>query len=253
MLQKHGYDLRLSKKPSYKSTDPELETSIGGLKYDNFARKKIKALSVERGLFDYLVTFEEEGAGRKIYADSHKEHIGGIALVADLEKAKERWGGKTIWSKNKTISTYDAENDKHGDVAVRIGDPLKVVDVWWGSPLFGPLWLIVETKDKEKGYIRTKFSWTNQYRDWWKASRPWENDFFESDPKTLGWSDEIWQKINDQRVATGMTKQQVSLSWGEPKSVTSTLSDDGSREQWAYSDQFLYFEGDVLKTIESAK
>jgi hypothetical protein len=161
--------------------------------------------------------------------------------------------GKTVWTKGARINTYDAENDKYGEVKTSIGDPLKVVDVWWGMDSIRPIWLIVETKDKEKGYLDVAFSWTNIYRDWWKSYRPWEDTFFETDPKQLGWPDEVWIKIRDGKVTVGMTKPQVILSWRRPDKINETLSETGSQETWVYGDQSLYFEGNALKAIQGTK
>jgi hypothetical protein len=42
----------------------------------------------------------------------------------------------------------------------------------------------------------------------------------------------IWEH----RIASGMTKEQVSASWGSPKSINKTVSSGNAHEQWSYGD-----------------
>ena len=41
------------------------------------------------------------------YIKPHKGYVDGIALLDDIAKAKERWFGKTIYSKKRKIQTYE--------------------------------------------------------------------------------------------------------------------------------------------------
>lgn len=120
-LQKFGYHLHLSKNFYSRCKPSELETEITcNLKYDKFVGKIIKVLNIEKDLFDYVVTFIEEESKRKIYVKPYKGQVDGIALLDDLNKAKEKWLGKTIYSKIRSISTYDENLDKFGSVPARI-------------------------------------------------------------------------------------------------------------------------------------
>ena len=252
-LQEYGYDLHLSKNFYSLCNPSEFEVKITcNLKYDKFVGKTIKVIDVEEKLFDYTVTFIEEESNMKVYAKPFKGYIEGIALLDDITKARERWLGKTIYSKKKTIATYSEDLDKYGSVEVKIGEPLKVIDIWWGLNTISPLWIIVETANKEKGFVPTAFSWTNIYSDWWTKERPWENYFFEFDPKErYKWSGEIWELINSGKVRVGMNKEQVKLSWGKPKKINKDIYQGRIHEQWIYSRQYLYFENDKLTAIQS--
>ena len=145
-------------------------------------------------------------------------------------------------------------------MVVTIGDPLKVIDIWWGSNFYGgffshtgPLWVIVETTRGEKGFINTGFSWTNIISDLWSGNRPWEDHFFEFNPKQrYSWSDEMWQLIDIGKVQLGMNKEQVTLSWGKPKKVNKDIYQGSIHEQWVYDDnQYLYFDDKVLKAMQN--
>ncbi|MBT9131511.1 MAG: hypothetical protein DDT32_01938 [Syntrophomonadaceae bacterium] len=254
VLQEFGYNLSLSKNFYSRRGKPgefEVETTYN-LKYDKFVGKTIRVIDVEKKYSDDIVTFVEEESNMKVYAKPYKGYIDGIALLDDITKAKERWLGKTIYSKRRTITTYCEEMDKHGDVKVKFGEPLKVIDIWWGLHSIEPLWVIVETTSKEKGFVSTAFSWTNIYSDRWTEERPWENAFFEFNPKErYKWSDEIWELIDNRKVRIGMNKEQVKLSWGKPEKINKDIYQGLIREQWIYSSQYLYFDDDKLTAIQS--
>jgi hypothetical protein len=53
-------------------------------------------------------------------------------------------------------------------------------------------------------------------------------------------------------VSIGMTKEDVlASSWGKPKSINTTITAYGSREQWVYgTGNYLYFNDDKLTSIQ---
>lgn len=63
-----------------------------------------------------------------------------------------------------------------------------------------------------------------------------EHYFFATDPvKKYKWPQKTWNLIKQEKIATGMTKEQVRMSWGNP-SNTSTLTSGGiTVETWGYS------------------
>jgi hypothetical protein len=254
MLQEFGYDLHLSKNwYSSRSINPELERSpTYNLLYDKFVGKVIQVIEIEDKSFDPIISFRVEGSEMMVYGKPYKGYLDGIAPFDDLDKAKAKWLGKTIYSKVRSILTYDAQADKYGQVKIRIPVPLKVNDVWWGLRSTDPLWLIVETPEGEKGAIATAFSWTNIYNDRWKESRPWEDKFFEENPRVkFKWTEEDWNLINDGKIKLGMTKEQVQLSWGKPKKLNEDIYQGAVREQWIYDSQYLYFENDKLTAMQN--
>jgi hypothetical protein len=263
-LRRFGYDFKIIS--SDKMIDrSKLEDILGNLKYDKFYGKIITAEKVEKNGDWYVVIFVLDKPQMRISAKCLLKHgnIRGIALVDDLERAKEKWLGKSIYSKRPYINTYSEEQGKYGKVKVTIDEPLKVIDVWWGFSEIRPIWLIVETPRGEKGIIDIAFSWTNIYKDWWEedrpiwligVNRPWEVKLFESNPReTYNWNKEIWESINNEKVKIGMKKIQVQLSWGYPQKINKELSSGSIREQWVYEDQkqYVYFENDVVTGIQS--
>ena len=43
-------------------------------------------------------------------------------------------------------------------------------------------------------------------------------------------------RIIQERVAIGMTRDQVKMNWGEPNSISRTLTASGKSEQWVFGD-----------------
>lgn len=61
---------------------------------------------------------------------------------------------------------------------------------------------------------------------------------------------EDWQRILDGKVKIGMTKEMCELSWGKPKSINKTITSSKNTEQWVYSENYLYFDNEILTAIQ---
>ncbi|MCW2119646.1 hypothetical protein [Flavobacterium sp. 7A] len=59
-----------------------------------------------------------------------------------------------------------------------------------------------------------------------------------------------FEAIMKREVIIGMTKEMCKLSWGEPNDINQTISSGRNSEQWVYSDNYLYFVGNKLTTIQ---
>lgn len=59
-----------------------------------------------------------------------------------------------------------------------------------------------------------------------------------------------WNMVLNGKVKIGWTKELCRLSWGEPNDINSTLTSRTKHEQWVYSGRYLYFENDILTTIQ---
>ena len=74
-----------------------------------------------------------------------------------------------------------------------------------------------------------------------------EELFLTEDPKQkYKWPAGIWQAIENNRVITGMSAEQVRMSWGEPEKTTRTAAG----EQWAYTAGVLTFKNGVLVNMQ---
>ena len=61
------------------------------------------------------------------------------------------------------------------------------------------------------------------------------------------------QAVASKEVMVGMSKDQAIRAWGKPKTINSTTTSRGTREQWVYpSRSYLYFDEDgKLTTIQN--
>jgi len=248
-LQSYGYQrLSFSSKKLY-SKHPT---------YDKWVGKIITVESITPDRSCFLIKFDYKG--KKIYAKPCGNNIDGIILLQDLENAKERWMGKTIYSKKGLIRTYDEDGGKReveGKINVFINEPLKVIDVI--STMIGCnktcIWVVVKTSKQEVGFIGVAYSYTNYYISRYiggkySEERPWQKDITEFNPQEkFGWSDEICQTISEKKISLGMTKLQIIWSWGKPESINRGIYKEGkSSEQWVYgSGSYVYFNDGVDK------
>lgn len=59
------------------------------------------------------------------------------------------------------------------------------------------------------------------------------------------------RRIANAALRLGMTREEVSASWGPPASKTRASSDLGENESWIYADgRSVEFDGGVLKSFE---
>jgi hypothetical protein len=160
---------------SEKSVDGQVPT------YSEYVGKRILVESVEPGpTGEYTVTATAIDTGVQLQTTTMARAIAGVAPVGDYYRAKRRWLGKTIFTRKRTLQTYNAATNQYGELPVRMNEPLKVVDVIWGMSATKPLWVVVQRDNGDQGFIATAFSWTNAYQDWWNMARPWEDKIAET-------------------------------------------------------------------------
>lgn len=71
--------------------------------------------------------------------------------------------------------------------------------------------------------------------------------FIQQNPfKTFKFSKSIWDKIKQEKISIGMTKEAVWLSWNYSDRVNKSVGSWGVHEQWVYGSQYLYFENGKL-------
>lgn len=199
---------------------------------------------------EFTVIMTLAGSQLRAYAPTHGQAVKGIALTTDIDNARERWTGKTLYARKRQINTYDSTGGKMGSIKVGIDTPLKVTGVRWGAlPLPPqPIWIWVATPDSQTGFVPTYFSWTNVLQSKRRDSSPWTEFILEEDPRAAHqWSEEMWAKVNAHKLETGMTPEQARLTWGDP--LSREERDDGSL-RWTYAGQYLVFSNGKLVRTE---
>jgi hypothetical protein len=225
------------------------ETSIyddftGRLLPEKYAGRVAKVLSVTDLGGRALVEFEMESDGERLRARSYlnKESIKGIALVDDLENARNHWKGKMVWSKGSMISSYNPQTDLLSTLHIKKCSPLKVIDVVAGWDEEKPVRFELETTDGKRGFIDLNLSGVNVQKETRSLGR-FEHHLFWEDPRLKNkWSPAVWRSIENSQILTGMTQEQVRLSWGEPDKITRTAAG----EEWTFPAGVLIFKNGTL-------
>jgi|WetSurMetagenome_2_1015567.scaffolds.fasta_scaffold100261_2 hypothetical protein len=254
IVKAFGYGLYLTPEldRSKSPVNPAMETKERRIRCDAFYQGSLTVREVKPSGSEYLVHFFHEPTSASLFAKTHRGAIEGLALAGDLEKAKQRWLGKTVYSMRRFINMYDSITGNVSTQKVKISDPLRVVEIRWGTtPLPSrPLWLMVETAPAQgaRGFIPVCISWANSMFDKITSGKPWDEDILEQDPKKLySWDKVYWDAIDNHSIVSGMTKPQVCMSWGAPKTVRKDTTMAGHREFWSFDDgQELLFVGDSL-------
>ena len=194
---------------------------------------------------EYMIHMTVNDTGEKLVGRSMRKQLGGLVLTADLDKARQQFLGKTVYPKFRELSAVYVPGTTPQAVAIKIGSPVAVVDVYTGYQSQEPISLVVSVNG-EKAILPIAYSWTNFPVSSWTQTPPWQNALFTEDPRiSLGGSQELWNQIQTGIVEEGMTKGQVHLSWGKP------FSTEANDSVWTYGTKKLSFDGDVLHSIET--
>lgn len=224
----------------------------GSPSYDKYVGRIAKVISVKErtGLWD--INFEMEDNGHKLTATAYTESIDDIAPVADIDSARSKWLGKTLWLVKNKLDTYNEDIEEFGSVKLKKYSPVKVIDIVCGWYNHIPVRFILKTSTGEEGFEDINLSGTNVsaiLRD----NGKFEDYFFTQDPRTIyQWPNRVWSSIEEGKVFVGMSVEQAKMSWGKPEKVNKTVKQNIVHEQWVYdSDNYLYFENGVLITIQN--
>lgn len=174
--------------------------------------------------------------------------IDNVAYLDDLDRARATWIGKDLWVRKSRL--HDNNDDFMGSIQVPKYCRVRVADIVLSSFDDKPARFLVVTESDTRGYLDCYLSTTNIEE---KFGHSFNDIFFTSDPRIVySWPEQVWRAIESEKVFVGMTKKQVEMSWGWPKKVNKTIRDGGRvSEQWVYVGGYLYFDGDILETIQN--
>jgi hypothetical protein len=218
------------------------------LPYESWVGKIVTVTDV-RGLAE--VTFATD-ADRTIRATAYSGTVTGVAPLLDLEYARSRWLGKTLWLRRTALFVWSEESEKLGSINLPKYSPLTVEDVVAGWYEHRPVRFILKTREGRIGFQDLSMSGTN-VRIGLRKVGDFGDRFLESDPReTYQWSKQVWSAIENEKVFVGMTVEQARMSWGEPKAINRTTTARGSEEQWVYGDSnYLYVSDGKLTAVQN--
>lgn len=242
-LQKEGYEYRDFIGGKGKAGHPAYEEAVGRI-----GTVTDVAITKEPEIkYDISLTMDDNGQVYKttIYdpkdesSSKKRTRCSGISPIADVEKARELWKGKTFWSK-LDISKYPEETLWK----TRLGIPFKLVDV---EPGQCGVRLIFETETGEKGYLDCSLSGTNTNISWYLDKLI----FLEDPQKLYPYEEKIWKAIKEGKFLIGMTPEQVKVGWGKPEKIRHVTTAKGTEEIWEYEEnKAITFENGLVVKIE---
>ena len=221
------------------SSDTPYQDYTGKRVRKDYAGRIAKVVNISDFSGRQHLDLEMEDNGEKLRARTspNRESLEGLLLIADLEQARQRWEGQTLWSRQMRLSTYDETTDGLGSLAIKRYAALKVVSVTPGWDNATPLRFTLETADGKRGFMDVNLSGTNVPPELRQLSR-FEDQFLTEDPHLKHkWSAGTWSAIENNRIITGMSAEQVKMSWGEPQQTSRTATG----EVWTYSNGKLSF------------
>ncbi len=154
--------------------------------YSEYVGKTAKVVSFQELHDHWEVEFEMEDGGQRVLASAWSGGINGIAPAEDINNARDRWLGKTLWYKNGSIRAYSEDTEKSDSIHLRKYSRVKVVDVVAGWEHSTPVRFVVQTSTGERGFVDMAWSGTNSYEYARKHSDRFETLFITEDPMKSG-------------------------------------------------------------------
>lgn len=138
---------------------------IGTVPYEGYVGKVVKITSVTpsstRVSGSYNVEMVVEGTGERLRALASGGGVRGLGSMADIERARSLYVGKTLWREAGSLQTFDEQSGKSSYISVEPFDALKVMAVTPGWDDSAPVRFVVRTPAGVEGYVDVNFSGTN--------------------------------------------------------------------------------------------
>ncbi len=263
-LQKNGYKDFFSdykkdvlNKTSYKDKVYQCCDGINS-KYNSLAGKYFKIISVIKdpkaendntGLYRnwYYLKLNIQNTRDTLYFKYSTMEDFPFIVEGYFKKLKKLYMGKSYVFGNATNEIIKERTDIETGIKVKltIGEKWKCTDVIIDKNDF-KLYFII-SNNKQKIMLNYEDEFLNSEKSF---------SLFESkvaDYYKLKFGTEYWNAILQSTIKLGMTKEMCKLSWGEPKSINSTIFKNKNGEQWVYSKNYIYFEKGIVTRMEQAK
>lgn len=239
----------IMQKLAIKSYEQNIKYDIGGgtSEYDSLFGKyfevidvvKITQSSGRQEVFLKLLRIDNSDTVYYSY-DSRFEHSFPFILVGFFERQKNNAIGKEFIFNDKWLE---------GSINIETGQPIinKTKQIWKCVDFsieqkYYHFSIIIQNPSGEKLITSPDIL---EYR----KGRVYTVQQFNNCKKKFG--EDNMNKILQQIVRLGMTKEMCEFAWGEPDDINQTLMSGLKTEQWVYnSGSYLYFQNGILKTIQ---
>ena len=149
--------------------------------YNEYVGRIAKVVSAKVIYNHWDVELVMEDNGQRISATARSEDIEGIAPVADIRGAHDRWLGKTLWYRKTWIETYDKDAGETRSVHLKKNSRVKVINIIAGWNHRTPVRFVLQTPEGKVGYVDIAWSGTNCCKYKRKYSDSFEASFFTQD------------------------------------------------------------------------
>jgi hypothetical protein len=150
--------------------------------YSEYVGRIAKVVSLQEVCNHWDVELEMEDNGQRVSASARSGGIDGVAPVADIEDARDRWLGKTLWYKKTWLERYNEDTGEVYSVHIRKNSQVKVIDIRAGWKHATPVRFILQTGTGKEGYVDMAWSGTNCYDYDRRYCDTFETSFFTQDP-----------------------------------------------------------------------
>jgi len=220
------------------------------LPYAPWVGKTLTVIAVSEGAMTDIAFRADDGT--VVHATvSGGQQVDNLAPLRDLDYARSKWRGKTLWLRGTDLITWNEATEKFGTIKVKKYAPVEVTDVVAGWFSQEPIHLILKAPSGETGFMDVNVSGTNVSRLLRELSH-FDDLFFEKDPRlTFPWPKEVWEAIESEKVVVGMTVEQATMSRGKPKQINQIETSRGAEEQWVYRDGSFYVSNGKVTALQN--
>ncbi|HEY9090629.1 hypothetical protein [Parasphingorhabdus sp.] len=198
---------------------------------------------------DVIVKMDDNG--RLVTTRALHDTISDVVLLNDIDFAKSRYVGKTLWIKTRSVRESQ-DTETYDGTKIRKFSAVKVVDVVPGTFQYDPVDFVIETNDHETVLVPSSVSVSNvsadmitNYRKTRATMCGFDEIFLLDNPRLQhNWSEAVWRNIELERVVVGMTLEQVLLSKGNPRDFNETNTKNAYSSQLVYDDNVYVYIND---------
>jgi hypothetical protein len=246
-FQRFGYQLWHFEREQYNSPT-----------YQDLAGKIGTIISIDMSKGDALfknVVVKLDDTGKLVTSRTLDNVIDDVVFMDDIDFAKSRYVGKTVWTKTNS-ARLNQDVEVFEGVRIRKFSPVKIIDVVPGTFKYDPADFVVETEGNRQVLIPSSVSVSNISADMIKMLQGtarlcgFDEKFSTDNPRLkYKWPDAVWNNIEMGRVVVGMTLDQVIMAKGDPKDFNETTTQNTYSAQLVYDNNvYVYINGKNIVT-----
>lgn len=201
-------------------------------------RATVQSIAQTSGYSVPVVLRHEDG--RTLYARTFGGSLMSVAFASEFENA-QKCIGRAVWHRAvhgyKFVSNFDPSTGREHGAEVTNLEQFLVVGVELGPHEQKPLRFLMQRDNGETLIWLGSYSRINDSQE--RLLDPFTENWHLSDPIALypDWPEDVWDLILNFEVSIGMTPEMVRLAWGEPKTITRSITQAGRSEHWRYGDR----------------